>query len=450
MATTKLPPLTAGGSPVTVTKIAPLGSLQARKAKNGEVSFVWRWNITIDGELNQGREPIGLFDAALPPKSLKSQGGRFSLAAAERAAEVLAQAHLTKRKEGGIVGIRSAERAEKEAQKVEAETDEALSLSRLMSDYADLVEKRKGCHREIRSVIHCHIDTHDVAQKPARHVTSDDGTDILRAIVAKGVGRTVNKTRSYCNAAYEVARGARSNPSTPAHFKTYNITFNPFADTAVIDDNEGKPPKEILFLSLDELRTYWRIIKDIPGQRGGLLQLHLLTGGQRLEQLVRLVPENIHWDLDYFIIHDIKGGRGKKRTKRQRPHAVPLIPAAAVALKECAATDTWAFTTDGGATHVAGTTLSGWAEDAVGDAIPDFTASLIRSGVESCLSAAGIDKETRGRLQSHGISGVQDTHYNANDFMAEKRHALEVLFQLLQAPVASAKVVPLKRRTKKG
>jgi hypothetical protein len=41
-------------------------------------------------------------------------------------------------------------------------------------------------------------------------------------------------------------------------------------------------------LIADELRTYWKSIEKLPGLRGRCLRLHLLSGGQRIEQLVRL------------------------------------------------------------------------------------------------------------------------------------------------------------------
>ncbi|TAM01040.1 MAG: DUF4102 domain-containing protein [Pusillimonas sp.] len=45
-------------------------------------------------------------------------------------------------------------------------------------------------------------------------------------------------------------------------------------------------------------------------------------------------------------------------------------------------------------------------------------------------------------LQSHGVAGVQDKHYDANNHLKEKRRALELLYRLLER--GKAKVVPLK------
>lgn len=84
-----------------------------------------------------------------------------------------------------------------------------------------------------------------------------------------------------------------------------------------------------------------------------------------------------------------------------------------------------------GKTHISNTTLSKWAQAAVGDLLPQFQAKQLRSGVETMLAANKIEKETRGRLQSHGISGVQDVHYNGYEYLDEKLAALELLYKLI-------------------
>ena len=59
------------------------------------------------------------------------------------------------------------------------------------------------------------------------------------------------------------------------------------------------------------------------------------------------------------------------------------------------------------------------------------------------LAGARVDKDTRGRLQSHGIAGVQARHYDGHDYVVEKLSALETLFRLLDAP-EGARVVQFK------
>ena len=116
---------------------------------------------------------------------------------------------------------------------------------------------------------------------------------------------------------------------------------------------------------------------------------------------------------------------------------MPLTKTAAKALAGCKPKGVFALSTDDGKTHLAATTLSAWAIEAAGKTIEGFQAKRIRSGVETLLASAGVSSEIRGRLQSHGISGVQARHYDGHDYMAEKLKALQMLERLLAEPAAS-------------
>ena len=183
--------------------------------------------------------------------------------------------------------------------------------------------------------------------------------------------------------------------------------------------------------------THSRSIRSLA-----VLQLHLLTGAQRIAQLVALETENVKHDT--ITLMDGKGRPGRA----PRPHCVPLIQAAVEALRELRPEGHFAISTaisetkkprkadekeqNKGKTHLGPTTLSGWAQDAVGDAVCDFQTKRLRSGVETLLASVKVSDSDRGRLQSHGISGVQNRHYDGHKYMDEKRDALEKLFQLLE------------------
>jgi hypothetical protein len=111
---------------------------------------------------------------------------------------------------------------------------------------------------------------------------------------------------------------------------------------------------------------------------------------------------------------------------------VPLIDAAASALDACHPQGEYALSSDSGVTHLSPTTLSNWAVEIVGDAIEGFQTKRLRSGVETVLAKAKVSSEMRGRLQSHGIAGVQARHYDGHDYMDEKREALIALHRLLE------------------
>ena len=414
-------------------KVIPSGSLEARKLASGGVMLYWR--MTAEGKTL--REPIGPHDPSASPKSLKPTAHGYSVQAAIRAAEALAQRHHESKAQGGHVAIKAAEKTARAAAVATAEDNRKHTLENLLTDYCDHLEQLgRPAHRDARSIFKNHVTDPwpKVAALPAREVTMEQIADMMRRALELGKGRTANKLRSYVRAAYQTARAARSKASIPLRFKGYNITSNPAADTEP-DESANKADKRPL--SSDELRTYWQAIKHMPGFKGAVLRLHLLTGGQRIEQLVNLKTADT--TKDSITLYDGKGRPGKP----PRPHTLPLIPAAAAALQECEPQGPFALSTDKGETHLAATTLSAWAVEAVGDQIPDFQAKRIRSGVETVLASARISSEIRGRLQSHGISGVQARHYDGHDYMDEKRRALVTLHRLLTA-TKTDNVVPMK------
>ena len=74
--------------------------------------------------------------------------------------------------------------------------------------------------------------------------------------------------------------------------------------------------------------------------------------------------------------------------------------------------------------------------------IEDFTPKRVRSTVETVLASRKVSQEHRGRLQSHGVSGVQATHYDAHDYLEEKAEAMQTLYHILTTD-GSAKILPM-------
>jgi integrase len=404
----------------TRQKIQPSGALQVRKQTNGVISFYWRYSIGTKSE----RVYIGLYDSIASPKSTQRTERGYSNLAAIKAAEVLAIEHHENKSNGGRPALIAERETNKKANLIEREAQSKFSLQRLMIDYADYLEKLgRVSHREVRSTIKVHIIEAwpQIAALPAHEVSNEQIADMMRLTFDAGKGRTANKMRSHIHAAYQVAKSAKINGRIPVLFKAYKIIINPATDTQP-DGQQNRPDKNPL--SIEELQIYWKRIEVLPGIRGAILRLHLLTGGQRIEQLVSVKSERCFEK--HLILIDGKGRPGKA----PREHKVPLIKIAQQDLKKWKSEGLFALSTDGGDTHIAATTLSKWAIEAAGD-IPSFRAKRIRSGVETLLSKKKVSSEIRGHLQSHGISGVQSRHYDGNDFMDVKLEALELLFQVL-------------------
>jgi hypothetical protein len=65
----------------------------------------------------------------------------------------------------------------------------------------------------------------------------------------------------------------------------------------------------------------------------------------------------------------------------------------------------------------------------------DFDSRDLRRTVGTLLSSRGIDKEKRAHLLSHGLGGVQNTHYDRYNHFDDKKLGIEVLHAWLEDAV---------------
>ncbi|MCV2436887.1 tyrosine-type recombinase/integrase [Paucibacter sp. DJ2R-2] len=405
------------GAFITIEKLEQGGSLQVRRLSTGAVQFYWRY-------ANEGRthrEPLGPYDPVSPPKKLEPTSRGLSIAAARERCRQLSLKHTRLQGVGGLREAKAIERRQYVADKAAEATRATHSLGKLLDDYVrHQATQGRVSAREAKNLFDLHVVKAwpTLAQTPASEITQDQVIDMLRRLTEQGKGRTSNKLRAYLRAAFQCAVDVRVTATIPVAFKAYALQANPAAQTRRDGRFDGADKRP---LSAEELRTYWKLIEKLPGLRGRCLRMHLLTGGQRIEQLVRLRWADVR--ADSITIHDTKGrpGRGP------RAHTVPIIKPAVRDLQGFERVGDHVFSTTKGAKPISGTTLSGWAAQAVGDAIKGFQLKRVRSGVETLLAANRISREIRGHVQSHGLTGIQARHYDGHDYMQEKREALELL-----------------------
>lgn len=418
------------------------GTLAARRLAGGGICFYFRYtrpNGTRDAL------PIGTYDATGRKGFTLEQAG-------DKARE------LSKRYQSGDRELRAvldAEEREAERQRREAEREaeaaqvrQSASLGALVTAYvANLKRQGKVSWREVESAARLHIREAWPAlwAMPAEHVTPDDLLTIITRISDAGKLREAGKMRSYLRAAYGAAIKARRQASALPALRDLRLQSNPARDLEPLEGGTGGTRERAL--SLSELRAYWRRLATLPGTDGALLRFHLLTGGQRVRQLSRLVTADFDADMQAIRLRDPKGKR-----KEPRIHVVPMIPAALQALKLMTAPNLGPhlFSVDGGEsgasyflihTRIRGI-VEAMAEAGELEKGP-FTAGDVRRTVETRLAGAGISQGVRAQLQSHGLSGVQARHYDQHDYLAEKRAALETLYRLVTGDAAT--VVPIKR-----
>ena len=419
------------GNFLTIEKLASGGSLQARKLTDGSIQFYWRFSHR--GRTH--REPIGTFDPGAPPKKLEPSRLGYSTAAARERCRQLATQHQQRKHSGGLREARIEERTAYQARKVAQAERATRTLARLFETYVGhLRSQGRRSHADASNIFRNHVAEAwpKIAEKPAAEIRAEDVLDILRRLVERGHGRTANKLRAYLRAAYQCAIDVRAVATLPVAFRAFQIETNPVASTKrdpAFDTADKRP------MSAEELRAYWAFIKRIDGPRGTFLRLHLLTGGQRVQQLIRL--RWLDTTADAITIYDCKGRPGRPA----RAHVVPLLAKAAAALREFPRVGEYVISTSRGRLPIEPSTASNWAHDTVAEAIPGFQLKRVRSGVETLLAAHGVSREIRGHLQSHGLTGVQYRHYDGHDYLPEKRLALEVLFKAIE---------PAKRRSRRA
>ena len=331
------------------------------------------------------------------------------------------------------------EKATKAQAEAEKERAAKFTFGALMADYANELERQgKTSHAKVRGIFKLHLieGAPKLAATPAALVTAEQVADLLRGLSKAGKERTAGKVRSYCRAAFEMARTSKLSLLVPVHFKSYGVQHNPAAETVAIKLVPDKNP-----LMPVHLRQYWQAIEPLQGVRGAVLRLHLLTGGQRIEQLRQLVRSNVGEGA--ITLLDAKGRTGRGA----RPHTIPLLPAAREALNTLLALNPGEFplSVDGGASPVSAKAIADWAKDAAAgvDWVPadkpvgQFQAKRIRSGVETALASLRVSQETRGHLLSHGVTGVQAVSYDGHDYAPQKLEALETLHRFLTETSAS-------------
>jgi len=366
-------------------------------------------------------------------------------------------AALSKRYQAGDRDLRAAldaEQREAERQRVAAEAvraaRSAATLGALMDAYVQSLEDAgKVSAREVKNAIKLHVKTAwpVLWDSPANDITLDDLLPVLARLAEKGKLREAGKVRSYIRAAYAAAIRARQDARAPAALRALSVSNNPARDLATIDG--GSTPGERA-LSLAELRAYWKRISELTGAAGALLQVHLLGAGQRIAQLGRMTIDGWDRDTRTVLILDIKG-----RRKSPRRHYVPMIQAAENALKVMRGDGLgpYLFTLSEGVAPATYDMLRR-VFDPVVDAMVTakelpggrFTPGDLRRTIETRLAAAGQSQEIRGQLQSHGLGGVQNRHYDRHDYAAEKRTAVEALHKLLTGKPAKTAAKAPKRK----
>jgi integrase len=347
--------------------------------------------------------------------------------------------HLAREKEKA----ERARKAEDEAARSAREDAQSGTLQQLLNAYVAHLERQgKQSAGDVESIFRKHViqAAPDLIVRKAANITMDELTDVIRRVVGNGHGRTGDKLRSYLRAAYQVAIKARSNPAAPADMGGFRLTINPLASIdAMAQFNRARDR----VLSAPELGAFLRRLDAMrPGVKRDALQLVLLLGGQRPKQMLRAEPGDVDLAAATFTLKD-----GKGRRTQPRLHVLPLVRDAAAILERRLGElqDGEPVFSSDRRTQLRHETLSatvtGISEQMVKakEARDPFQLRDLRRTAETQLASLKVSSDVRAQLQSHGLGGIQQRHYDKHSYSLEKKQALEKWAKHLTALKAGEK-----------
>jgi len=376
-----------------------LGSLRAFFLPSGAIHFYFGHKTKLG---KQDDYPIGIY--AHSRLEAKTMGGNcMTLAMAREAAFEASKSHSEAVKQG-YEGIRHwrQSKVEEEA-KNQPERDIDVSLKALMILYCDVkmgegkIEHIKG----VLSVCKNHLFPFEISAIEANKVSKKDIASILRLVKESGKKRTYQKLRSYLMAAYNIAKTK---------------------DRGALAIN-----KRQRFLSIEEIESLWQWLEEHPCYQSDFLKLKLLTG-QRTVQMLRVKTFEVDPVNRTMTIWDGKGMRIKPRR-----HQVPLADEAWNLISKgrdlAMSINSEAIFLNTGMNQAKSDSLIRFCAKASLELLErkeireKFVLSDLRRTFETHTARLKVSKDVRAQLASHGISGVQDNHYNMYDYEDDKREA---------------------------
>ena len=391
-----------------------LGSLRAYFMPSGAIRLYYGYK---DASGKQDDFPIGIFAES---RNQVEPGVAFTLAMARQRAMELSSKQL----EAVKLGMTSFRQFPDMATRKIVEERQDTSLKALLELYA-LIKEEEGRVEYAKTIrLSCarYLFDQALAKKSAAKVEKAELASIFREIIESGKKRTYQKLRSYILAAYNLAIDAGDDEMCDSRLVPFGVTQVPI--TKARKAGALSVGRRSRFLNEFEIKQVWRelLILDNPVSR--FMQIKLLTG-QRTIQLLRVRREDIDFENKLMVLFDPKG-----RRQEPRRHVVALnddvwelvltylrVPDSGNGLLFCF-DDGREIKQDVASNHAK--RLSDKLLNA-GIIKVKFTLGDFRRTWETHLARLKVSKEIRGQIASHGISGVQDSHYNMFDYLEDKK-----------------------------
>ena len=373
----------------------------------------------------------------------------YTLVGARKRAQALS---VLRDKVGNITAHLKAERqhAELEQKRLDAKqlADEldiaAYSLEMLCTAYWQHLEsQRKASAQDTRNALKRWVIKKQpvYAAMKASDISTQDIRVILKTIIAAGHTTTTNRVRSYLLAAYTFGMSSNLNLLADDDATGFGLVTNPVAPIPPVREFEQAGERHLTETELAEFLQRLQAL-DTPAAKAVILSLRL--GAQRIKQLLLVTTVDYDATSQSVILRD-----GKGRRIQPRIHALPVIDAVKPLLVEgLADRHPQRKGLFGGVhTQTISNLVSGIGNAMAEDNTETFKWQDVRRTAETMLASMGISKDVRAQLQSHGLSGVQNKHYDRHDYLPEKRAALTAwnarLDELISGKPAESNVVAI-------
>lgn len=407
------------------------GRLILRVTRNSSGTEVKKWFFKFRYNQQTKLHKIGFFPS-------------LDLTAARAEADKLSA--ILQRGENPVIAVR-----EQQREAVIASTTQA-NFKELLDKYLTHLEG-KASHKTVSGNFQKHVRDKfpQLLRLPANEVTPSHISSILREMRLSGCTALCNRVRSQLSAAFNFCRRVdndwRLDQDTSLRF---NINENPVAVTAPDEKLETERDRS---LTRGELIQYWRGIEALENKivLKAFFKLHLLLMGQRPEQLLRLQWSDVNFEEKTLTLINTKD--------RDRPHLLPLKPAALQVLKTLKAElkTQWhkgsnvfpgrrGYTFTDKPLHIGSVSRAfKMLVDELG--IRDVQLRDIRRTAKT-LGASIIKLETMDRIQMHSVGSKVSRRYNRHDYFEQKEHGLNVWESFLagfnQEPIAD-NVLPISK-----
>jgi integrase len=291
-----------------------------------------------------------------------------------------------------------AELRKAEAEARQRESEEALTLHRLVEDWSrlHLVDRRpnysEAAVRVLRSFLSEHLD------RPASDLQKETVVRLADALNGRGRKAMAAAAVAYGRAAFGWAR------------KRGTIASNPFEGIPV-----AATVRRERVLSDDELAALWGAT-DGPGSFDRIVRALLLTG-QRRDEVSGMAWEELSADRSKWTIPGA-------RAKNGQPHVIPLPPAVVELIEASPRLGPLIFAGERGQ-------FSGWSKSKASldrrSGVSGWVLHDLRRTVATGMQRLGVRFEVIEHVLNHlsGSRGGLGAVYRRHDFEQEKRAALE-------------------------